>query len=161
MSRGAIALAVIGAAGAGLYFLNKGGALKGTPVGDAVDAVTSTFDPTDALAKAIATAEGFYVDGSRPQRNHNPGDMTADLIGKAVGTDGPFVVYANDDDGWQNLKAQIGKWFDGSSRNADSSSTIADLAGFYTNTEQSAWANNVANALGVSTDTSISDIGGS
>ena len=165
MSRAAITLAVIGGGAALLYYLNKQGTFSGTVVGEAIDtatsAVSSITDPTDALAKAIATAEGFYVDGSRPQRNHNPGDMTADLIGKGVGTDGPFIVYATDDDGWANLKAQIQKWFDGTSKNADSSSTIADLAGFYTNTEQSAWANNVANALGVSTDTSLSDLGGS
>lgn len=165
MSRGPIALAVIGGGAALLYYLNKKGTFSGTVVGEAItaasSAVESVADPVDALAKAIATAEGFYVDGSRPQRNHNPGDMTADLVGKGVGYDGPFVIYATDDDGWSNLKAQIQKWFDGTSRNADSSSTIADLAGFYTNTEQGAWANNVANALGVSTDTSLSDLGGS
>lgn len=165
MSRGAIALAVIGGGAGLLYYLNKKGTFSGTVVGQAItdvsSAVESVADPVDALAKAIATAEGFYVDGSRPQRDHNPGDMTADLIGKGVGTDGAFIVFATDEDGWANLKAQIQKWFDGSSSHADSSSTIADLAGFYTNTEQSAWANNVANALGVSTDTSLSDLGGS
>jgi hypothetical protein len=161
MSRGAIALAVIGGGAALLYYLNKQGTFSGTVVGEAISDVSSAFDPVDSLAKAIATAEGFYVDGSRPQRDHNPGDMTADLIGRGVGTDGPFIVFATDDDGWSNLKAQIQKWFDGSSKNADSSSTIADLSGFYTNTEQDSWASNVAKALGVSTDTSLSDLGGS
>ena len=28
----------------------------------------------DKIAQAIAYAEGFFVTGSRPQRNHNPGD---------------------------------------------------------------------------------------
>jgi len=27
------------------------------------------------LVHAIATAEGFFVDGSIPQRAHNPGDL--------------------------------------------------------------------------------------
>jgi len=154
------ALLILGglaAAGAGLYFYDKqsGGTLG---VSAAVDEL---FDPTEALAVAIATAEGFYVDGSRPQRDHNPGDMTADIIGKGVGMDGAFIVYATDEDGWSNLKAQIGKWFDGSSANADSSSTIGDISNFYTADSQDSWAATVAGKLGVSVDTPISDIGGS
>lgn len=155
MSRGLLIIGALVSAGIGLYVYDKssGGTLG---VSNAVD---SAIDPTQAIAEAIATAEGFYVPGSRPARNHNPGDMTLDLIGKAVATDGNFVVYATDDDGWANLKAQIGKWFDGSSANADSSSTISDLSGFYTNTQQDSWAMNVANALGVSVDTPLSQIG--
>src|SRR6516164_1156398 len=110
------------------------------------------------IAQAIAFAEGFYVSGSRAQRNNNPGDMTADLIGKSTGKDGPFVVYANVQDGWSNLYAQIQAWIDGSSSHADSSSTIGDIAGFYTTTDQAAWASNVANQLGVSIDTPIGEV---
>jgi hypothetical protein len=152
MKTGIIILAVGGAAAAALYIFDKGSLNQAV-----ADIVPS---PTDALAKAIATAEGFYSDGSRPQRNHNPGDMTLDIIGKGIGKDGPFIVYANDADGWANLKAQIQEWFDGTSRNADNTATIADLSQFYTDTEKSSWANNVANALGVSIDTPISDISG-
>lgn len=129
--------------------------------GSLTQEIESAFDPVEALAQAIATAEGFYVSGSRPQRDNNPGDMTVDIIGKGVGKDGPFIVYATADDGWANLKAQIQKWFDGSSSNADSSSTIADLSSFYTANDQSSWAANVANALGVNVDTPISQLGGS
>jgi hypothetical protein len=153
-SRGALTLAVLGGIGGLLYWLQSRGGVAGDT------SITAAFDPVNALAEAIATAEGFYVDGSRPQRDHNPGDMTADLIGKGVGTDGSFIVFATDEDGWSNLKAQIQKWFDGTSRNANGDSTIADLSGFYTDTQQDSWAANVANALGVSTDTSISDLGG-
>ncbi len=110
------------------------------------------------IARAIAFAEGFYVPGSRPARDHNPGDMTEDLIGKSIGTDGPFVVYASDDDGWANLYAQIQKWLDGSSSYASQESTVADLAEFYTTTDQTAWATNVANQLGVSINTPIGEI---
>jgi len=119
---------------------------------------SSADDRTQKLAQAIAGAEGFYVQGSRPQRNHNPGDMTQDLIGKAVGTDGPFVVYANDADGWANLYAQINMWYSGASNNADGTSTISDLSSFYTTTQKSSWAVNVANGLGVSVDTPINQI---
>lgn len=110
------------------------------------------------IAKAIAFAEGFYSTGSRPSRDHNPGDMTQDLIGKSVGHDGPFVMYASDDDGWANLYTQIQQWLDGSSNHASSESTISDLASFYTTTDQAAWATNVANQLGVSLDTPIGEV---
>lgn len=110
------------------------------------------------IAQAIAFAEGFYVPGSRPARNHNPGDMTADLIGKAVGMDGAFVVYATDDDGWNNLYTQIQKWLNGSSSHANSGSTITQISDFYTTTDQTAWATQVANQLGVSIDTPIGEV---
>ena len=118
----------------------------------------ATPDNVKKIAEAIAFAEGFYVANSRPARNHNPGDMTADLIGKSVGKDGAFVVYSNDDDGWANLYKQVGEWLDGKSAHATSDSTISDISSFYTTTDQSAWATNVANQLGVSIDTSIGDV---
>lgn len=115
-------------------------------------------DVVQAIAQAIATAEGFYVSGSRPARDHNPGDMTQDLIGKSVGMDGQFVVYSNDQDGWDNLYAQINLWLSGGSAHANSSSTIADISQFYTTTDQETWASNVAAVLGVTPDTQIGSI---
>lgn len=126
-------------------------------VGGAV--IDVTVQPNvQKIAQAIALAEGFYVSGSRPARNHNPGDMTQDLIGESVGTDGIFVVYATDDDGWANLYAQIEKWLDGNSSHATSDSTILEIANFYTTTDQTAWATTVANELGVSLDTPIGEV---
>lgn len=119
---------------------------------------TATNAAVQRISQAIAYAEGFYIAGSRASRNHNPGDMTADLIGRKVGMDGSFVVYSNDEDGWANLYKQVGEWLDGSSAHADSSSTIADISGFYTTTDQTAWATNVANQLGVGIDTPIGEV---
>lgn len=118
----------------------------------------STDSVTIKIAQAIARAEGFYVAGSRPARNHNPGDMTADLIGKSTGKDGMFVVYANDADGWENLYAQVNAWLDGTSRHANIDSTIAEISQFYTTTDQNAWAFTVASALGVDPDTSLGEL---
>lgn len=126
--------------------------------------VDATKKPaTVKIAQAIATAEGFYVDGSRPQRNHNPGDMTQDLIGQATGKDGPFVVYATDADGWECLYAQVNAWLDGTSRYHSADSSINDLAGLgsetgYSATDQRSWAATVATSLGVDGDTSLGDI---
>lgn len=118
----------------------------------------SATSATQKIAQAIASAEGFYVAGSRPARNHNPGDMTADLVGASTGTDGMFVVYDTDADGWNNLYAQVNAWLEGTSKHAGPDSTITDVAAFYTTTEQDAWAANVAASLGVSVDTTIGSI---
>lgn len=134
-------------------------------LGGVVD--TSASSRTVLIAQAIATAEGFYAvtpgGPNRPQRNNNPGDMTADLIGKSVGMDGPFVVFANDADGWENLYVQVNAWLEGTSRFHGPNSTILDIAGLgsetgYTSTDQATWANTVAETLGVSPDTSLADI---
>lgn len=127
-------------------------------IGGSIVNSASTPSSVQKIAQAIAFAEGFYVSGSRPARNHNPGDMTQDLIGKSTGIDGPFVVYATDDDGWANLYAQIQLWLNGGSHNATSASTITQISGFYTTTDQTAWAANVANQLGVSIDTPIGEV---
>jgi hypothetical protein len=127
-------------------------------LGGAIVEGLNTPDNVKRIAQAIATAEGFYVAGSRPARNHNPGDMTADLIGKKVGMDGAFVVYSTDDDGWENLYHQIGLWINGGSSHATAQSTISDLSQFYTTTDQTAWAATVANSLGVSLDTPIGEV---
>lgn len=142
-----IVLALLGLVGAAYFLLQ---------MGDSVD--TSAPPNVQKIAQAIASAEGFFVAGSRPARNHNPGDMTADLIGKAIGFDGPFAIYASDADGWANLYAQVNAWLKGHSSHATAESTIADLSQFYTANDQTAWAANVANAAGVSIDTPIGEI---
>lgn len=116
------------------------------------------------IAEAIAHAEGFYAHNSRPARNHNPGDMTLDLVNKAIRKDGktvkdgPYPIYENDEDGWENLYAQVEKWLDGDSHMASPESTIYQLSRFYTTTDQDAWAANVAKHLGVTIETKIKDI---
>jgi hypothetical protein len=139
-----------------LYRGSSGASDSVDDVGGYVDTSAGTI--TVMLAEAIARAEGFYVKESRPARNHNPGDMTADLIGKSIGKDGSFVQYANDNDGWLNLYAQINAWLNGTSKHATAESTIDHIASFYTATEQDIWARNVANYLGVETSTAIGDL---
>jgi hypothetical protein len=145
-----------------LYEQSNGASSSGTSGDDTTG--TSPSLTVELLAKGIATAEGFYVPGSRPARDHNPGDLTADLIGKSTGMDGAFVVYATDDDGWQNLYAQIELWLSGGSAHATGDSSIADISQFYTTpgdsgNDQTNWANTVAATAGVSTDTPISQVG--
>ena len=113
---------------------------------------------TDALAEAIAYAEGFFVPGSRPARNHNPGDLTVDTTGAGVGHDGMFIVYANDGDGWAALKKQVSLMLTNASQIYNNQMTIRQVAQLYTTTDQLAWATTVAGRLGVSMDTKLADI---
>lgn len=114
------------------------------------------------LARAIANAEGFNVPNSRPARNHNPGNLTKDITATGIGMDpGPgvsYVIYKTDADGWDALEKQVRLMFAGGSHFYFPSMTIAQMAEKYTGTQQSAWARNVAVALGVSVDTRLDQL---
>lgn len=112
------------------------------------------------LAEAIARAEGFYVAGSRPARNNNPGNLTVDIAGggTAAGRDGAFVTYATADAGWADLYAQVQLMLSGGSRYYSPQMTIEEMAMVYTTTQQAAWAQNVSNALRVPVTTKISEV---
>jgi len=146
-------IAVILVLGIGAYLLTQQGADNSATAGQYPSYVI-------ALAQAIATAEGFYVPNTRPAKDHNPGDLTVDINGRGVGKDGSLIIYASDDDGWDALYQQVQKYFNGSSAHAGPDSSIADLSGVYTATEQSSWAANVSNTLGVDPNTSLSDLTG-
>jgi hypothetical protein len=113
------------------------------------------------IARAIAKAEGFYVAGSRPQRNHNPGNMTRDITGKSIGNDqGPgvsYVLYQTDADGWEALEKQVRLMFTGS-RIYNPMMSIQEVANKYTATQQMEWARNVSGALGVTPATKLNEI---
>ncbi len=119
-----------------------------------LDAIIAQF------AEAIAWAEGFYVPGSRPARNHNPGNLTVDLTGggQGVGMDGPFIVYGSDADGFADLQIQIRKIFDGTSRFYNSGMTIFEVAKRWTTTDQIAWAQIVAQKLGVTVNDTLASL---
>ena len=109
------------------------------------------------IADAIAFAEGYYVPGSRPRRNNNPGDLERDLTGKGAGWDGPYVVYPTAQDGWDALERQVGLMFRGS-RIYKPSMTLAEVAVRYTATSPASWARAVAERLGVSVETRLEDL---
>ena len=60
--------------------------------------------------QAVATMEGFYVTGDRPQRNNNPGDLEygdESIRFGATGTDGRFAIFPDVETGWKALQ----RWF--------------------------------------------------
>lgn len=136
---GAAALAIMG-----------GGLLTMTIPPDSVPDIVKRF------ANAIATAEGFFVNGSRPQRNNNPGDIMSN---------GQFVVYSTTEDGWSALYGQVYKMFYGGSAYYNPSMTISQVAYYYANgsgdpTGAANWANNVAGVMGVTPDTTLQTLMG-
>src|SRR5271170_1212292 len=73
-----------------------------------------------AFATAIAKEEGFYVDGSVPQRARNPGDLANGDVGNGViETGGPngakITIYTTVEDGWNALLNKVARMLNGSS----------------------------------------------
>jgi hypothetical protein len=113
------------------------------------------------VTQAIANAEGFYVSGSRPARNHNPGDLKLDLTGKGVGYDHDgFVIYSSDTDGFEALAKQVSNFFTGSA-NYNPSMSIQQTGAIYSpdkGQNAGVWANLVASYLGVDINTTWSQL---
>lgn len=60
--------------------------------------------------EAIARMEGFYSKGTRPNRNHNPGDIQYGKFAAAHGalaSDGRFAIFPDDETGFAAMKALL------------------------------------------------------
>ena len=134
-----------------LVVLSSGGYAMGNPA-------DAYFNRVNRIAEAIAYAEGFYVDGSRPQRNNNPGDLTKALGFASIGWDSIYVVFKTVEDGWAALRKQVQLMLTNQSSVYNSNMTILDVARRYTTTQQNEWAANVASHLGVPMTTKISEV---
>lgn len=111
-----------------------------------------------SLAQGIARAEGFYLQGSAPQRAHNPGAIKVPgWNGPITGTEG-ISVFASDDVGWEALYRQLDLIATSRSGVYSLNMTLDEMARRWTATQQSAWAANVAFSLGVSTSTRLSQV---
>ncbi len=89
-----------------------------TPIAD-VNLVRESADCKDVCSQyrqfswAIAKAEGFFIKGSIPNRDHNPGDIKA-IHGYTfpgqIGIDRHgHVIFKNDNKGWAALQNQVRK----------------------------------------------------
>lgn len=119
-------------------------------------AAEDIITPSDGLkrfADAIARAEGFGIPGAIPTRANNPGDLARG--GETLGAE-KITVYPTLDAGWQALYHQLDLIARGKSAHYTPDFTIADMSAVWTATEQSAWAQNVARALGTTVNTPIS-----
>ena len=152
-----IAVAVVGLAVIGYLVL------------EATTSTAASSGSAHAISLAIGVAEGGYDasgnnlnNGTLPSRNHNPGDLTVDVNGTGSGSSGGFVVYPDDATGFAALDYQVNEWINGTSANASSASTIADISQFYTTDSppgaQANWASTVASTLGVTPDYTLATI---
>lgn len=116
---------------------------------------------------AVATFEGFYTPGSRPARNHNPGDLKFAGQPGAVGQDPlGFAVFPDDATGFTALDNQLQAYvrnFPGYSlyqimehylgQNITTSGGEATSQG-----DSTAYGNFVASALGVDPSTTLGEL---
>ena len=111
-----------------------------------------------ALANAIAKAEGYGIPGAIPTVANNPGDLKKGDVG--YGTINGITKYANVQDGWNALYAQLQLIVDGRSTRYKVTDTLRKMGQVWTATvsEQGAWSKNVAAALGVTPDATIGDV---
>ena len=114
---------------------------------------TSYPEPIRRFAGAIARQEGFYVNGSVPQRANNPGDLklpnTRTLPGTAI------TWFESADAGWNALYRQLMLILSGRSSYYNLDMTIDEMGRVWTATEQVPWSTNVAAHLGVSRQTPL------
>lgn len=103
------------------------------------------------FAEAIASAEGFYVPGSAPQRANNPGDLKVPgWTGPVTGAEG-VSVFGTPDEGWRRLYAQLQLIVNTGDPNAAASRshvynlsmTIREMAAHWTDTQADNWTANV------------------
>jgi hypothetical protein len=109
-----------------------------------------------AVAQAIARAEGFYQQGSAPQRAHNPGSLkTPGWSGPTTGSAG-INVYGSDDEGWSALYRQLDLIRAGNSNYYTRGMSISQMAATWTGNDNAAsWASIVSSSLGTSPSTTI------
>jgi hypothetical protein len=107
-----------------------------------------------ALAQAIALAEGWGLSNDIGTARNNPGNLTD-------GT-GQIRTFDTVDQGWSALYELLQRITAGSSTYYSPAMTIEQMASVYTSTESSSWAGNVAYGLqqqGYATVTTQTTIG--
>lgn len=107
------------------------------------------------LAQLIATEEGFYVPGSIPARNFNPGDLRHSPHSFHT-ADAPDAIGKIDTaaDGWADLERQLGLFAE---RGLTLAEAIYEFAPPSEN-NSAAYLRYICNGLGVQSSTLVSDV---
>jgi hypothetical protein len=117
--------------------------IKWRPIGD---------DLVDRLAYAIARAEGYFVDGSLPQRLNNPGDLVDPTTGK-------LRQFATPAEGWDALRRQVRAMLSGMSVWYRPDMTLLEVAQRYTGGDNpQGWAQVIAEEFGVTPNTKLGEL---
>ena len=116
--------------------------------------------PQSKFADAIAHAEGFYVSGSRPARNNNPGDFK-NWGGFPTDNDG-YTIFPDDATGWTRLDRFLNEIKNGTSPEFNSGMTFQQMGFVYADGVHDPagarnWTNDVVNFMGANVTDSIGD----
>ena len=120
--------------------------------------MTVSYDLISKFCKAIAVAEGYGKPGPTHGAN-NPGNITddGDVGCGCIQTGGPhgarITKYPTPEAGWAALERKIGRVFRGASTVYKLDMTIAEFALKWCGDPN--WGINVADCLGVRTDTTL------
>lgn len=111
------------------------------------------------VARAVAIAEGYNVAGSNPSRLNNPGDISdgRDTYGSESHSGSQVTVFPDAVTGWQWLYTKIKRAASGGSNTYDPSMSWREIGALWAPPNAEVWASNVANALGVDSDSSLGD----
>ena len=125
-----------------------------------------TADPAiDAIAEAIAVAEGYYAPGehdghSLPYLLNNPGSLKKPALNAgALSTwkDTGLVIFPSREMGWAALRNQVRLMLTGDSQVYELSDTLLHVARKYADGDTN-WGRNVASTLGVSTGATLREL---
>lgn len=123
-------------------------------------ALCSATPRTQALASAIAKAEGFGIKNAVPTRTHNPGDIRASKSAHYPGQIGlnsqHYVIFKNDAAGWAVLNQQLEKIAQRESKYYSPEMTLLQLSKKYATSPT--WIKNVSKNLGVTPTTTLAVI---
>lgn len=107
------------------------------------------------IAVAIAHAEGYYVNGSIPQRANNPLDLELGDIG--YGTIEGKTIFLNAILGWQAGYNQVTRMLSGKDDLYPATMTLAEAGLRYSGGDPN-WSKNVAAALGVAESITLAEL---
>lgn len=110
------------------------------------------------IARAIAIAEGYNVDGSNPSRLNNPGDISdgAATYGSEFHSGSNVTKFPDAITGWTWLYAKLKNIATGGSSVYSPSMSWSEIASHWA-ANSDVWASNVSNALGVDVNSSFND----
>jgi hypothetical protein len=136
------------------------------PPGRSDAAVVEPLEETvEAIAQAIAVAEGYFVAGvhdgqSLLRRLNNPGGLKKPALGAddlPTWLDTGLIIFPTEAMGWEALRHQIRMMLNGTSQIYDPSDTLIHVGLKYADGDAN-WGPNVATNLGVSPHVTLTDL---
>ena len=122
-------------------------------------------DNVDAIAEAIARAEGYFVEGDHDGRSllhrlNNPGGLKKPALAAddlPTWLDTGLIIFPTAEMGWAALRHQVRMMLSGESEIYDPSDTLVTVGLKYAEGDEN-WGSNVAMNLGVSPGATLTEL---